>query len=63
MCRRGPRRVAGASVVARKLVAELVTDVEILRLEYDADLRRVTVWAMRLDREEPERHEITLEPR
>jgi len=45
---------------ARKLVAELVTDEEIVRLEYDPEINRVTVWRQRLDREEPERHEVQL---
>ena len=45
----------------RKLLVEHVSDLEIVRLEYDADLRRVTVWVQRLDRDEPERHEIQLD--
>ena len=44
----------------RKLVAELVTDEEIIRLEYDPEINRVTVWRQRLDREEPERYEVQL---
>jgi len=44
----------------RKLVAELVTDTEIVRLEYDPEIHRVTVWRQCLDREEPERHEVQL---
>ena len=44
----------------RKLIAELAGDLEILRVEVDLDVRRVTVWLQRIDREEPQRWEFEL---
>ena len=44
----------------RKLISEVVGDVETVRVEVDMETRRLTVWVMRLDREEPWRHEVQL---
>ena len=44
----------------RKLIAELAGDLEILRVEVDLDVKRVTVWMQRIDREEPQLWEFEL---
>ena len=44
----------------RKLIAEVVGDVETVRVEVDMETRRLTVWVLRLDQEEPWRHEVQL---
>lgn len=44
----------------RKAILEVATDLGVLRIEYDYDLDRVTIWRGRFDRENPERHEIQL---
>lgn len=42
----------------RKLLTTMTTDTEVLTVEWDADLRRVTVVRQRLDREEAEVREV-----
>ena len=43
-----------------KMISEIVGDVETIRVEVDMESRWLTVWVMRLDREEPWRHEVKL---
>lgn len=44
----------------RKLVSEIVCDVETIRVEVDMEMRQLTVWVLRLDQEEPWRGELQL---
>lgn len=43
-----------------KLISEIVSDVETIRVEVDLEMRRLTVWVLRLDQEKPWRGELQL---